>query len=124
MDPELWDHVSRAVETEDSVPSETLGKDDSALADQSAQEEPTGDELFTDEGEFNDDSWMEPGQLFSQILNPSLAVGDGTTEISGPGVADEDEIDLTTVHIPEIEEMGRGKRRRISNKWFDGFLGH
>lgn len=78
---------------------------------------------FGDEEDFDDDSWMEPAQLMSRILHPEIQPSAGES-ILGVGAVDEVEIDLNAAHVPDVEELGRGKHRRMSTKKFDGFLGH
>lgn len=124
-DPEVWDRVSRSVGNDGSE-SDVESDDVSAGEDVAvAGPEELDDDPFADDAEYDDDSWMEPAQLFSQLLNPSSEpTGDVSGELSGPGIAEEDVIDLEAVHVPDAEEFGRGKRRRVSNKQFDGFVGH
>lgn len=119
MDPELWDRISNAAEM-DNAASDSDDEVDSAVGAGAECE----DDPFADEADFDDDSWMEPAQLFARILNPSSGGGDGAADDSGPGMADEAEVDLEGVHVPDGADLGRGKRRRVSNKKFDGFVGH
>lgn len=123
-DPALWERISRPPSTDldesDSEDDETDGAG-SQLED---DDDHAGleDDPFRDDDDFDDDSWMEPAQLMAQILHTEIE-SSSATGASCPGAADDVEVDLEAVHVPELQ-LGRGKRRRVATKKFDGFLGH
>lgn len=98
------------------------GDDDAVMADDEESEVADADP-FENEEEFDDDSWIEPAQLMARILHPEVQSSASDSSLA-LGAADNVEIDLAAAHVPDGEDLGRGKRRRVSTKKFDGFLGH
>lgn len=121
-DPALWERISRPPSTDlDESDSDSDDDASSQTGDDDDGSSGLEDDPFRDDDEFDDDSWMEPAQLMAQILDTEIE--SPSVASAYPGAADDVEVDLEAVHVPE-SELGRGKRRRVTTKKFDGYLGH
>lgn len=68
------------------------------------------------------DTWLEPSALMEQMFAAVPSEHAPTSGHGGLGLADE--LEPGEIEVPEPEELGRGKRRRVQTKKFDGFVGH
>ncbi|EIW77672.1 hypothetical protein CONPUDRAFT_156863 [Coniophora puteana RWD-64-598 SS2] len=76
---------------------------------------------FENDKQHDDDTWMEPVDLMSWILHPG---NDASALPTGPGMADDPDVNLEELYVPEEVVFGRGKRRKVSNTRYEGFSGH